>query len=72
MFVYCFTHTHIHRHSYPMFLNLLSTFIYIPICFAYILPMAWYGKLEKGQMTIPKYKVSCLYTPYLSLHSFLL
>lgn len=25
--------------NYPMFLNLLTTFVYIPLSFAYILPM---------------------------------
>jgi hypothetical protein len=27
-------------HNYPNFLNLLTTFVYLPVCFAYIIPMA--------------------------------
>jgi len=44
------------RHDYPMFLNLLSTFIYVPICFTYIIPMIWSGKISKEQQQIPKHK----------------
>jgi drug/metabolite transporter (DMT)-like permease len=34
------------RYNYPNFLNLFSTFMYIPICFAYIVPVARYGWLN--------------------------
>ena len=29
-------------HNYPLFMNMLSTCIYVPICFAYIFPMLLY------------------------------
>ncbi|CAN0107746.1 unnamed protein product, partial [Discosporangium mesarthrocarpum] len=30
-------------YNYPFFLNMLTTFIYIPVCFSYILPMLAFG-----------------------------
>lgn len=30
-------------HDYPFFLTMLTTFIYIPVCFSYILPMLAFG-----------------------------
>lgn len=44
-------------HNYPIFMNMLSTVIYIPICFIYILPMlAFTSTISKEQQEIPKYK----------------
>ena len=48
-------------HHYPMFMNMLSTIIYIPICFAYIFPMIMCGsKITKEQREIPKYKFAIM------------
>ena len=41
-------------HNYPNFLNLLTSFVYIPVCFAYIIPMAHYGKIPAEQFEVPK------------------
>lgn len=34
-------------YNYPNFLNLLTSFVYIPVCFAYIIPMAKYGHIPQ-------------------------
>jgi len=39
-------------HNYPNFLNLLTTFVYVPVCFAYIIPMARSGYIPKEQVTL--------------------
>ena len=41
-------------YNYPNFLNLLTTFFYIPLSFAYILPVAKFGWLNN---TITKEQV---------------
>ena len=45
-------------YNYPNFLNLLTTFFYIPLSFAYIIPVAKYGLLNKTitpeQLALPK------------------
>lgn len=41
-------------HNYPNFLNLLTSFVYIPVCFAYIIPMARYGYIPEEQFQVPK------------------
>lgn len=44
-------------HNYPLFMNMLSTIIYIPICFAYIIPVQLFtNTITKEQTEIPKYK----------------
>jgi uncharacterized membrane protein len=44
-------------HPYPMFMNILSVFIYIPISFAYIAPVQLFTKIiTKEQTDIPKHK----------------
>ena len=44
-------------YNYPMFLNMMSTFMYIPICFAYIIPMVRFSNaISKAQQDIPKMK----------------
>ncbi|KAG2831014.1 hypothetical protein PC129_g11391 [Phytophthora cactorum] len=48
-------------HNYPTFLNLLTTFVYIPISFAYILPMIQYGSaITWDQRSIPKRKFAVM------------
>lgn len=41
-------------HNYPNFLNLLTTFVYVPVCFAYIIPMARAGKIPKDQLEMSR------------------
>jgi len=41
-------------HNYPNFLNLLTTFVFIPVCFAYIIPMARNGRIPQEQLDLPK------------------
>jgi hypothetical protein len=46
-------------HNYPFFLNLITTFAYVPFCFAYIAPMQCFGTaISRAQTLIPKHKVS--------------
>jgi len=40
--------------NYPNFLNLLTCFIFIPVCFAYIIPAARSGYIPKEQIEMPK------------------
>lgn len=40
-------------HNYPNFLNLLTTSMYVPVCFAYIIPMARMGKIPEEQLKLP-------------------
>jgi drug/metabolite transporter (DMT)-like permease len=48
-------------HNYPLFNNILSVFIYVPICFSYIIPQLWCGKsITKDQQEIPKYKFAVM------------
>ena len=41
-------------HNYPNFLNLLTTFCYIPLSFAYIIPAAASGRIDAQQLRLPK------------------
>lgn len=41
-------------YNYPNFLNLLTTFIYVPVCFSYIIPAARNGYIPKEQLELPK------------------
>jgi CRT-like, chloroquine-resistance transporter-like len=42
-------------YNYPNFLNLFATFVYIPLSFAYILPMVRYGSaITLEQRRVPK------------------
>jgi len=48
-------------HNYPYFLNLLTTFVYIPLSFAYIWPMMMWGKaITTEQRDIPWYKFAVM------------
>lgn len=41
-------------YNYPNFLNLLTSFVYIPVCFSYIIPMSAYGYIPQEQFEVPK------------------
>jgi len=48
-------------HNYPYFLNLLTTFVYIPLSFAYIWPMMiWGSAITREQRDIPWYKFAVM------------
>ncbi|GMI09468.1 hypothetical protein TrVE_jg9980 [Triparma verrucosa] len=47
-------------HDYPFFNSLLSVFVYVPVCFAYIIPMQLSGRLDPEQLLIPKYKFAIM------------
>ena len=48
-------------YNYPMFMNLMSAFIYVPLCFMYIIPMLKYPEvITKEQRDIPKYKFAIM------------
>jgi uncharacterized membrane protein len=48
-------------HNYPLYMNLLSTFLYVPICFIYILPaLAFTNWITKEQRDIPKFKFAVM------------
>ena len=47
-------------YNYPNFLNLLTSFVFIPVCFAYIIPMARYNCLDKAQFEVPKKKFAVM------------
>ena len=50
-------------YNYPMFLNMMSTVLYIPICFAYIIPITMFtDNISKSQQEIPKYKFAVMGT----------
>lgn len=44
-------------HNYPLFMNMMSCVIYIPLSFAYIIPaMLFTDNISQEQRDIPKYK----------------
>jgi uncharacterized membrane protein len=48
-------------HNYPLFLTFLSVWIYIPICYMYIVPVLLFGNaITKEQREIPKYKFAVM------------
>ena len=47
-------------YNYPNFLNLLTSFVFVPVCFAYIIPMARYNYLNKEQFEVPKKKFAVM------------
>lgn len=49
-------------HNYPLFLNMVMILVYIPICFAYIIPVIASGSnwITKEQQDIPKYKFAVM------------
>lgn len=40
--------------NYPNYLNLMTTFVYIPASFAYIIPMMRYGRISQEELNVPK------------------
>lgn len=41
--------------NYPLWVNMISTFVYLPACFAYIWPMLKWGKqIGDEALSIPK------------------
>lgn len=42
--------------NYPYFLNLYTTFIFIPASFVYIIPMIMLGKMSEARKTVPQFK----------------
>jgi drug/metabolite transporter (DMT)-like permease len=50
-------------YNYPLFMNMLSVILYVPLCFAYIIPMIWkYPNtvITTEQIQIPKYKFAVM------------
>ncbi|CAM9824553.1 unnamed protein product [Ascophyllum nodosum] len=48
-------------HNYPFFLSMLTTFIYVPVCFAYIAPMLAFGsRITPAQRAVPKLKFAIM------------
>ena len=51
-------------YNYPIYFNFASTVLYIPICFAYIIPVAYFAPsiIAKEQWDIPLYKFAIMGT----------
>ena len=48
-------------HNYPYYLNTLTTFIYMPVLFAYIIPMMYFGTaITPEQRAIPQHKFAVM------------
>lgn len=48
-------------HNYPFFLSLLMVAVYIPVCFAYIIPAMYFtNNITQEQRDIPKYKFAVM------------
>lgn len=48
-------------HNYPLFINLIQVVVYVPVCFAYIIPMVLFtNSISKEQRDIPKYKFAIM------------
>jgi len=49
-------------HNYPIFLSMVGTFAYVPLCFAYILPVEHFypGIITAEQKAIPRYKFAIM------------
>jgi uncharacterized membrane protein len=48
-------------YNYPFFLNMLTTFVYVPACFAYIIPMQLFGTaITPEQRAIPRHKFAVM------------
>jgi uncharacterized membrane protein len=49
-------------HNYPLFMNMMSSVIYVPLSFLYILPVQWFTKdiITKDQTNIPKYQFAVM------------
>ena len=48
-------------YNYPLFVNVITTFVYIPVSFAYIIPMIKYGdQITEQQQNFPKSKFAVM------------
>ena len=47
-------------YDYPFFNSQLCVFIYVPVCFAYIIPMQLMGKFSDDHRMIAKYKFAVM------------
>lgn len=48
-------------HNYPLFMNIISVFMYIPMSFAYIIPVVSFTDIiGKDQLEIPQYKFAVM------------
>jgi hypothetical protein len=49
-------------YNYPLFMNMLSVVLYVPLCFAYIIPMVRMHPdvITLEQIQIPKYKFAVM------------
>ncbi len=48
-------------YDYPFFLNVLTTFVYVPACFVYIIPMILFGEsITPEQRTFPQRKFAVM------------
>jgi len=49
-------------YNYPLYFNFARTVLYIPICFAYIIPIVHFAPhiISKEQLDIPKYKFAIM------------
>jgi drug/metabolite transporter (DMT)-like permease len=48
-------------HNYALFMSMVSAFIYVPLCFAYVIPARIYTKnITDEQINIPKYKFAVM------------
>ena len=48
-------------HNYPLVVSFLGVFIYIPVCFAYIIPAMYFtNNITQEQRDIPKYKFAIM------------
>ena len=55
-------------HNYPLFMNMLCTCVYVPICFIYIIPIvALTTTIPREQLDIPKYKVISILNVYYTI-----
>lgn len=45
------------QYNYPNFLNLMNCFLFVPICFAYIIPVAKYGLPGTGNINTPSNRI---------------
>ncbi|KAJ1433809.1 hypothetical protein B484DRAFT_447043 [Ochromonadaceae sp. CCMP2298] len=48
-------------HNYPIFLSMVLCLVYVPVCFAYIIPaMMFTNNITEEQVQIPKYKFAVM------------
>lgn len=48
-------------HNYPLYMNMLSVIVYVPVCFLYIIPTVYFtNRISKEQQEIPKHKFAVM------------